>query len=79
MNEYNDKGERHGYWEYYSPTGQLYFKGNYKDDIWDGYCEVYYETNGNICYKGNFIKDEPKGYMEWFTYKGELESKFFYL
>jgi hypothetical protein len=29
MNQYNDKGERHGYWGQYYSNGNPWYKGNY--------------------------------------------------
>ena len=39
MNECNDKGDRHGYWEDYWPNGKLWAKIHYINGE-----EVYYEV-----------------------------------
>jgi antitoxin component YwqK of YwqJK toxin-antitoxin module len=47
---YNDKGERHGYWEEYWNNGQLYSKGNYINGKPHSYWE-YYWYSGKLMYK----------------------------
>ena len=42
MNEYNDKGERHGYWEGYNSNGKLWYKTNYVNGKINGIFEWYY-------------------------------------
>jgi antitoxin component YwqK of YwqJK toxin-antitoxin module len=54
MNEYNDKGERHGYWEIYHNKGKLSHKGNYINGKKDGYWESYW-LNGNLNYKKFYL------------------------
>ena len=51
---YNEKGERHGYWEYYHSNGQLSYKGNYVDGNPHGYWE-YYWISGELKSKIYFI------------------------
>ena len=31
INQYNERGKRHGYWETISPTGHVSFRGEYVD------------------------------------------------
>jgi len=50
----NEKGERHGYWEFYYVNGQLWCKGNYLNGKLHGYWEYYY-TNGKLMYKIYYI------------------------
>jgi antitoxin component YwqK of YwqJK toxin-antitoxin module len=67
INLYNDKGQAHGYWEYYWSNGQLYSKGNYINGEKHGYWEDYYD-NGKLKRKGyydmgnkvDYNPDEPK-------------------
>jgi antitoxin component YwqK of YwqJK toxin-antitoxin module len=47
INQYNEKGNRHGYWEIYWPNGTVCFKGSYNNGIKIGYCEIYWE-NGEL-------------------------------
>ena len=54
INLYNDKGKRHGYWEYYYSDGQLAYKGNYVNGKNHGYWESYY-SNGKLMYKIYYI------------------------
>ncbi len=51
---YNDKGERHGYWESYYSNGQLGYKGNYVNGIKHGYWESYH-YNGKLINKTYYI------------------------
>jgi uncharacterized protein len=77
INQYNDKRERHGYWEWYYPNGKLMWKGSYKDGKQDGYWE-WYNGNGKLWYKGSYKNGERDGYWEWYSYSGKLIKTRFY-
>jgi len=51
---YNDKNQKHGYWEIYWQTGNLAFKGNYLNGQKIEYWEVYY-PNGDLSEKTYYI------------------------
>jgi len=68
---YNNKGNPHGYWEYYYTTGGLYFKGYFKDGKKDGYWEAYF-NDGSLMYKGYYKDGKQDGLWEW--YNSELEE-----
>jgi antitoxin component YwqK of YwqJK toxin-antitoxin module len=76
INQYNEKGQKHGYWELYWSNGNPCFKGNYDNGQPDGYWEVYHQ-NGNLNYKGNYNNNNPIGYWECHV-NGELELQIFY-
>jgi len=78
INQYNDKGEKEGYWEesYYS-NGNLSAKGHYKNGVRSGYWEQYY-TNGNLWYKGSYKNGKKVGYWEYYYYDGNLDETIFY-
>jgi antitoxin component YwqK of YwqJK toxin-antitoxin module len=78
INLYNDKGERHGYWENNYPNGQLWSKGNFVDGNRHGYWEVYWD-NGNLFYKGNFVNGKRDGYWEAYYSNGKLDFKGYYV
>jgi antitoxin component YwqK of YwqJK toxin-antitoxin module len=50
MNQYNDKNQKHGYWEYYYPNRNIMSKGDYVNAERHGYWEYYY-PNRNIIRK----------------------------
>ena len=77
INLYNDKGEKHGYWEEYHGYGQLSYKGNYVNGKPHGYWESYYD-NGKLDYKGNYVNGEPHGYWEYYYSDGDLIYKGYY-
>lgn len=37
----NEQGQAHGYWEVYSPHGDLWFFGPYVNGLALGYCVIY--------------------------------------
>ena len=41
MNQFNEKYQRHGYWEIYFFDGRLLYKGDYVNGKQDGYWEWY--------------------------------------
>jgi antitoxin component YwqK of YwqJK toxin-antitoxin module len=47
LNQYNEEGQRHGYWEYYYYHGTILSKGNYDNGQPYGYWE-YYWGNGEL-------------------------------
>ena len=54
ITSYNEKGEKHGYWEYYWSNGQLDSKGNYVNGQRHGYWESY-NYNGQLKSKTYYI------------------------
>ena len=73
INLYNDKGEKHGYWEDYYDNGQLAYKGNFVNGNRHGYWESYY-ADGQLSYKGNYVNGKPHGYWENNYPNGQLRS-----
>ena len=59
-NNFDNNGQRHGYWEVYFLNGNLFYKGNYFHGKQHDYWEVYYD-NGILYYKGNYDMDEEIG------------------
>jgi len=78
MNKYNDKGERHGYWEEYNPYGQLNWRGTYLNGLQHGLF-VSYWRNGQLCYKAIWFMGKQIGFWETFDDKGILFGKLFFL
>jgi antitoxin component YwqK of YwqJK toxin-antitoxin module len=80
MNEFNNKSERHGYWEKRYANGNLNYKGYYINDKRHGYWESYY-PNGKLSWKGNFNNDVYTGYFEWYPIiineHNRLEKEFY--
>ncbi len=54
MNELNEKGEYHGYWEEYWSNGELWYKTNFINGVEIGYCEIRL-SNGDLFYKGFYL------------------------
>ena len=50
----NEKGQRHGYWEWYYDNGQLECKGSYINGQAHGYWEIY-DCNGKLESKQYYI------------------------
>jgi len=50
MNQRNEQGQKHGYWEGYYSDGQLNWKDHFKDDKKEGYWESYF-FDGQLQYK----------------------------
>jgi antitoxin component YwqK of YwqJK toxin-antitoxin module len=74
INLYNERGEKHGYWEEYYDNGQLMRKGNFVNGNRDGYWEEY-RPNGQLLWKGNYVNGNLDGYWEWYYSNGQLMSK----
>ena len=77
MNKYNDKGERHGYWEVHDSNGKLCYKENYVNGKEHGLCEYY--SNGNLWYKENWNNGKMHGLSEHYHSNGKLYIKQYYL
>jgi antitoxin component YwqK of YwqJK toxin-antitoxin module len=77
INQINEKGHRHGYWEDYWSSGKLWFKGNYDNDLPHGYWEHYY-SNGNQSCKGNYENGMRYGLWKYYGYDGILREEIFY-
>jgi antitoxin component YwqK of YwqJK toxin-antitoxin module len=74
INLYNERGEKHGYWEEYWSNGQLLWKGNFVNGNRDGYWEWYY-THGQLISKGRYVNDKREGYWEDYYSSGQLMRK----
>ncbi len=64
MNQFNEKNQRHGYWEIYYLNGKLAAKGTYINHKRHGYWEEFL-VNGQLYWKGYFDNDKRIGYLEW--------------
>ncbi len=81
MNECNELGQRHGYWEHYYFNGNISTKGTYSKNKRHGYWEDYLQ-DGKLNWLGHFDNDERIGYWEWHApvwNKAVLIEKEFYL
>ena len=77
VNQYDSEGRKQGVWVNYFNTGELWFKGNFKDGVKDGYWESYYD-NGSLLAKGNFKNGEKDGFWyEYFRQGGLMNKNFF--
>jgi len=45
---FNDKGQPHGYWEYYWENGKLHFKCVYINGETNGFEELYCDNDGKL-------------------------------
>ena len=74
INLFDEKGNRHGYWEEYHDNGKLFSKGNYVNGNTHGYWEEYHD-NGNLWCKGNYVDGKRHGYWEYYYSNGNLDYK----
>ena len=79
MNQYNDKGQRHGPWERYWSNGNPWYKTNYINGNEHGLCEDYYCSNGNLSYKANYVNGKEHGLSERYSSNGKLYFKQYYI
>ncbi len=78
MNEYNDKGEKHGPWEVYWNDGNIMYKENYINGKEHGLNERYY-SNGKLGYIVNYVNGNFHGLHEDYNYEENLLRKQFFL
>ena len=57
INLYNDKGQKHGYWETYWGNGQLRYKGSFLNGKMHGDWESYF-SNGQLDCKKTYDNGE---------------------
>jgi antitoxin component YwqK of YwqJK toxin-antitoxin module len=74
INLFDEKGNRHGYWEKYYGDGKLSYKGEWVNGKEHGYWESYYD-NGKLSYKGNYVNGKKDGYWESYFSNGQLYYK----
>jgi antitoxin component YwqK of YwqJK toxin-antitoxin module len=77
MNNLNNKGEKHGDWEYYM-NGELFRKCSYKNGVLHG-SGVYYWDNGNSRFEGSYDEGNPTGFWKLYNVCGKLNVKEFYI
>ncbi len=70
--------KRHGKWEYYYPSGNMWSICYYNEGAKQGETVVYYE-NGIKRYEGEYANDTKSGTWRFFSERGELlkEEKFY--
>ena len=73
----NNKGQRHGLWEWYHSNGNLYYKCNYVNDEAHGLWKSYY-TNGTLWLKGSYVNGKRNGIWEIYYQNGKLKEIRFY-
>jgi antitoxin component YwqK of YwqJK toxin-antitoxin module len=78
MNQKDGKGQKQGYWEYFSYGDILWSKGNYIDDLEEGCWEDYY-PNGELQWEGNYNNGIERGIWVWYDSDGKLKEKKIYL
>ncbi len=54
MNQFDDKGYAHGYWETYWDNGNLYWRGNFINSMFSGKFE-WYNNDGKIIEKEFYL------------------------
>jgi len=76
MNEYNDDGQPHGYWEELDQDGVITLgKGYYNNGINEGYWEYYSEWG--LLFKGNYKNGDFDGHCVWYEKNGTCEKEFY--
>ena len=69
MGIYKD-GHKHEEWIYYSPTGIINYKMNYKEGLQEGVCEFYYK-NGHPYVFGEYKNGNKHGKWQYFNKAGQ--------
>jgi antitoxin component YwqK of YwqJK toxin-antitoxin module len=78
MNQFNERGEKHGPWEQYHDNGNLWYKGEYVNDEYHGPWQFYY-SHGSLNGLIQFSYGNQVGYYIHYRISGELNDKEFYL
>ena len=77
INQYNEKGQRHGLWKFYWSNGQLTHIGTYVNGKPYGLWEFYY-FNGQLFCKGTYVYGKPYGLWKYYNQDGTIEKQVFY-
>ena len=77
INQYNEKGERHGLWEQYHSNGKLRIKCTYVNGQLHGLWEKYW-NNGQLWEKGTYINGKERGMWEHYHKDGTIMKQIFY-
>jgi antitoxin component YwqK of YwqJK toxin-antitoxin module len=76
INQYNNKGKKHGYWEVFWSINIL-FKGTYINGYPHGVCEIH-RKNHNLIYKGSYDTGKYIGLWKTYHSDGTLKETHFY-
>lgn len=76
-NQYNEKGQKHGYWEEHYNNGQLYYKCNYVNGEYHGE-SIWFWFSGDFSEKCNNINGKNNGLHLRF-FKNKIERIKFFL
>jgi antitoxin component YwqK of YwqJK toxin-antitoxin module len=77
INQYDNEGNKTGYWEEYWDNGALDRKGSYINGLMDGMWEIYY-IDGELYSRGPYKDGERNGEWFYYNYDGKLEYKTLY-
>ena len=77
INQYSEKGQPCGLWEYYYSNDQLNYKVTYVNGQYHGLLEYYY-PNGQLSCKGTYINGKEHDLWEHYHRDGTIEKQIFY-
>ena len=77
INQYNEKCQRHGLWEYHWDNDQLMIKGTYVNGKFHGLWEHYY-LNGQLICKGTYANGKHHGLWKHYYRDGTIKKQIFY-
>jgi antitoxin component YwqK of YwqJK toxin-antitoxin module len=71
----NSKGQREGIWEWFYPSGNIEWRGTFKEGKRDGIGEWFYPS-GNIHCRTPFKEGKMDGVREWFDEQGNITETY---
>ena len=77
INQFNEKGERHGLWKDYHSNGQIQYKITYANGKRHGLWEYYY-LSGQLLEKGTYVNGKPHGMWKHYNRDSKIEKQVFY-
>jgi antitoxin component YwqK of YwqJK toxin-antitoxin module len=77
INQYDSKGQAHGYWKFYFGDGLVDSEGTYINGIREGLW-VDYWSNGELAYKGWYKNGKMIGLWEYYDFYNMLIQIKFY-
>jgi len=74
VNQFDEKGQKHGIWETYREEGQLWYRVNCIHGKKEGLAETFYR-NGQICVREYYVNDVKHGPWEYFSENGQPTNR----
>lgn len=75
INQYDEHGEKHGFWKEFSPEERYVYEGRYEHGKREGLWKNYYRGGEQLMSEGAYKNGKEEGPWKWYDVHGQLVSE----